>query len=75
MQIGNLKVGQKGRVIAFLGGSKSYKQRLMAMGLLPGTEFTLLRLAPLGDPIEILVRGFALSLRKDEANVLQVESC
>lgn len=42
-------------------------------GLTPGTEFTVTRYAPLGDPIEILVRGFKLSLRKDEAKTLFVE--
>jgi len=49
-----------------------YRQRLIAMGLIPGTEFTVSRMAPLGDPIEILVRGFALSLRKHEASILQI---
>jgi ferrous iron transport protein A len=43
------------------------------MGLTPGTEFTVIRFAPLGDPVEIQVRGFALSLRKDEATALLVE--
>jgi ferrous iron transport protein A len=43
------------------------------MGLTPGTEFTITRLAPLGDPIEIRVRGFAMTLRKREAELLRVE--
>jgi ferrous iron transport protein A len=43
------------------------------MGLTPGTEFTVVRLAPLGDPIEIVVRGYSVSLRKNEAEMLQVE--
>jgi ferrous iron transport protein A len=43
------------------------------MGLTPGTEFTVVRLAPLGDPLEINVRGYAVSLRKGEAQLLQVE--
>ena len=43
------------------------------MGLTPGTEFTVERLAPLGDPIEIRVRGYAMSLRKAEADMLEVE--
>ena len=46
---------------------------LIALGLIPGTEFTLVRAAPLGDPIEIEFRGFALSLRKHEANILTIE--
>ncbi|OGT38784.1 MAG: iron transporter FeoA [Gammaproteobacteria bacterium RIFCSPHIGHO2_12_FULL_37_14] len=75
MQVGNLKVGQKARVISLGSGHKGYRQRLMAMGLLPGTEFMILRMAPLGDPVEIEVRGFALSLRKDEASILEIEEC
>jgi ferrous iron transport protein A len=43
------------------------------MGLTPGTEFTVTRYAPMGDPVEIEVRGFALSVRKDEATMLLVE--
>jgi Fe2+ transport system protein FeoA len=73
MRILELKIGQKARVISLSGGDKVYRQRLIAMGLIPGTEFRVSRMAPLGDPIEILVRGFALSLRKNEANILQIE--
>jgi ferrous iron transport protein A len=73
MQISELKVGHAARIISLKTGDKTYRQRLIAMGLLPGTTFTISRIAPLGDPIEILVRGFALSLRKDEASILQVE--
>jgi Fe2+ transport system protein FeoA len=47
--------------------SPSQVQRLMMMGLTPGTAFTVVRVAPLGDPIEIKVRGFNLSLRREEA--------
>ncbi|NOS73271.1 MAG: ferrous iron transport protein A, partial [Methyloglobulus sp.] len=46
---------------------------LLAMGLTPGTEFSITRFAPMGDPVEIKLRGFALTLRKDEASVLQIE--
>ena len=73
MQVSDLKIGNKARIVAIIGGEKSYRHRLIAMGLLPGTEFTVSRMAPLGDPIEILVRGFTLSLRKHEANILQIE--
>lgn len=73
MQVSELKIGQKVRVISLLkAGDKAYRQRLIAMGLIPGTEFSVSRMAPFGDPIEIQVRGFALSLRKAEANILQI---
>ncbi len=73
MLVNDLKSGHKMRVKALVGGEKAYRQRLIAFGLLPGTEFTVSRVAPLGDPIEILVRGIALSLRKAEAAILEIE--
>ncbi len=74
MRIGELKIGQKARIISLERGTAgSYRQRLLSMGLLPGTEFSVSRIAPLGDPVEILVRGFALSIRKNEASILNVQ--
>lgn len=73
MRISDLKIGQKARIVAFLAGTREYRKRLIAMGLLPGTDLLVSRIAPLGDPIEIEVRGFHLSLRKEEANLLLVE--
>lgn len=75
MQVSELKVGHTARIVALAKGETSYRKRLIAMGLLPGTAFTVTRAAPLGDPIEIQVRGFTLSLRKAEANILQIEAC
>ena len=73
MLVSELKVGQQARILSLTVGHPSYRHRLIAMGLIPGTIFEVLRMAPLGDPIEIKVRGFALSLRKGEANILQIE--
>ncbi len=73
MQVNELKVGHTARVVSLAKGNPLYRQRLIAMGLIPGTKFTVTRMAPLGDPIEIFVRGFALSLRKHEASLLQIE--
>lgn len=69
----DLRVGDRGKVVGYDEGGRLYKKKLLAMGLTPGTEFDVTRSAPLGDPVEIKVRGFALSLRKDEAAALQVE--
>ena len=73
----DLQVNQKGKVVRYESTDdrtkKAYKKKLLAMGLTPGTEFTVTRVAPLGDPVEILVRGFKLSLRKDEAAALVIE--
>ncbi|MDR9402376.1 MAG: FeoA family protein [Halothece sp. Uz-M2-17] len=74
----DLEVDQQGKVARFDqmddAIQKAYKKKLLAMGLTPGTEFTVTRVAPLGDPVEIRVRGFKLSLRKDEAEALVVEA-
>jgi ferrous iron transport protein A len=71
--IGDLAIGDRGRVVRLLPGHRGYRERLLAMGLTPGTEFVLKRLAPLGDPVELNVRGTAISLRSAEAAMLQVE--
>ena len=73
MTLGQLAVGEAGKVVGFDKSNRAYRQKLLAMGLTPGTEFTVVRYAPLGDPVEIRLRGFALSLRKAEANALLVE--
>ncbi|WP_077730155.1 Fe(2+) transporter permease subunit FeoB [Methylocaldum sp. 14B] len=68
-----LTPGEKGRIVGFEGGNPVYRQKLLAMGLTPDTEFTVIRFAPLGDPIEIHVRGFDLSLRREEIDCVKVE--
>lgn len=73
MLLAELNLQEKAKIVGFTPGNKAYRQKLLSMGLTPGTEFTVIRLAPLGDPIEIYVRGFSLSLRKNEANCVQVE--
>jgi len=73
IKVKQLRAGESARILSVAPGNKPYRQRLIAMGLLPGTEFTVIRLAPLGDPIEIEVRGFYLTIRKNEANILTVE--
>jgi ferrous iron transport protein A len=67
------KPREAGRVAGFAAGSRNYRQRLLAMGLTPGVEFQVIRVAPLGDPIEIRVRGASVSLRRGEAACLRVE--
>jgi ferrous iron transport protein A len=73
ISIRSLEPGDRVRVAGLARGDRGYRQRLLAMGLTPGVEFTLKRVAPLGDPIEISVRNFALTLRRDEASVLELE--
>ncbi|HAP55975.1 MAG: ferrous iron transport protein A [Spirochaetia bacterium] len=68
----DLPPGSHGEVIGYSLADRGYKDRLLAMGLTKGTRFTVLRIAPLGDPVEISVRDFTLSLRKGEAEMLIV---
>ena len=69
----NLVIGDLAKIVGFEPAGKAYRKKLLAMGLTPGTEFKVTRFAPLGDPVEIKLRGFSLTLRKDEASVLQIE--
>jgi ferrous iron transport protein A len=64
--LSNLQLGEKGVVSSFELDSET-RQRLSEMGLTKGVECMLVRIAPMGDPIEIMVRGYRLSLRKSEA--------
>ncbi|MGI6046004.1 MAG: FeoA family protein [Eggerthellaceae bacterium] len=65
-------IGSTVRVVK-LHGAGAVKSRLMAMGITPGAEIYLRKVAPLGDPIEVTVRGFELSLRKQDAETIEVE--
>lgn len=73
MNLKDMRVGDAGRVAGFEEGGRSYRKKLLAMGLTPGAEFSVTRVAPLGDPVEIAVRGFRLSLRREEAAAVRVE--
>jgi ferrous iron transport protein A len=69
----DMKAGDHGRVTGFDAGAPAYRRKLLAMGLTPGAELQVIRVAPLGDPVEVRVRGCSVSLRKDEAETLLVE--
>jgi ferrous iron transport protein A len=73
MGLKNLVIGDLAKIVGFEPTGRAYRKKLLAMGLTPGTEFSVTRFAPMGDPVEIKLRGFALTLRKDEAAVLQIE--
>lgn len=73
IKLKDLAVGETAIVAGFSDAAKAYRQKLQAMGLVPGAAFNVLRVAPLGDPVEIEVKGFALSLRKGEANALDLQ--
>ena len=68
----DVKIGDTARV-ARLHGAGSVKRRIMDMGVTRGTEITVRRVAPLGDPIEVTVRGYELSIRKADAAQIEME--
>ena len=70
--IGDMKIGETAKV-ARLRGEGAVKRRIMDMGLTKGAQVTVRKVAPLGDPIELTVRGYELSIRKDEAAKVEVE--
>ena len=73
MKIKDMDIGQTGKVVGYEGQDRSYRHKLLRMGLIKRAEFKLTRKAPMGDPVEIELRGFNLTLRKAEAEVLDVE--
>ncbi|MFA7555203.1 MAG: FeoA family protein [Spongiibacteraceae bacterium] len=68
----DLSIGDTARIVNFHQLNKAYRNRLMSLGLTPGTEFKIQHMAPLGDPVSISVRGFHLSLRWAEAGNMEV---
>lgn len=69
--LNELKVGETSKVVR-LNGEGAVKRRMMDMGLTKGTEVTVRKVAPLGDPIELTVRGYELSIRKSEAATIEI---
>jgi ferrous iron transport protein A len=67
-----IKIGGTARVVR-IHGEGALKRRIMDMGLTKGVEIKVRKVAPLGDPIEITVRGYELSLRKEDAETIEVE--
>lgn len=70
--LSNVKIGEKA-VIKKLHGEGAIKRRIMDMGITKGTEVLVRKVAPLGDPMELNVRGYELSIRKADADLIEVE--
>ncbi|MFP4068295.1 MAG: ferrous iron transport protein A [Spirochaetaceae bacterium] len=73
VRLRELPVGSMARVIGIRDTHRSYRSKLLSMGLTRGTPLVVERVAPLGDPVHVTVRGFGLSLRGDEADALVLE--
>lgn len=71
-KIRDFSVGESGEITGYDSSDSSYRKKLLSMGLTKGTVVTVTKTAPLGDPVELSVRGYKLSLRKTEADVLEL---
>ncbi len=71
-RLDRLPHGQRARIVT-VGGERAYRRRLMELGFLPGVEVIVRGAAPLGDPLDIEVRGCRFSLRRAEAEAIDVE--
>ncbi|NLD59265.1 MAG: ferrous iron transport protein A [Clostridiales bacterium] len=68
----DVKIGETAKIVR-LNGEGALKRRIMDMGLTRGTEVYVRKVAPLGDPMELTVRGYELSVRKGDAELIEVE--
>ena len=68
----DIKIGKKVKVVK-LHGEGAVKRRIMDMGITKGVKITIKKVAPLGDPIEVTVRGYELSIRKADAEMIEVQ--
>ncbi len=72
LKLSEMKEGEKGRVLE-ISGSEQLKKKILVMGILPGEEVIVDRIAPFGSPIVVNVKNMKVALRKDEANHITVE--
>ena len=71
MQFGDMKVGDSA-IVLNVGGEGALRKRLLDLGITKGTRVTMARIAPFGDPIEIQLRGYRLTLRKSESAIVEI---
>ncbi|EKO3463636.1 FeoA family protein [Vibrio fluvialis] len=73
MKLSDLNAGESGLILALNGLSTDVRKKLMVMGLLPNTQVTLVRRAPMGDPLQVEVRGVSIAVRESIAAAIDVE--
>ena len=72
MTLKDIKIG-KSAVVTAVGGEGALRQHFLDMGVIPGAEVTVVKYAPMGDPIELRIHGYELTLRKADADMIEVE--
>ena len=73
MTMAELKQGEMAEITGYTLGNSAYRAKLLALGLTRGLQLKIINVAPLGDPFEIAVRGYHLSLRREEVGVIKVK--
>ncbi|QJY41128.1 ferrous iron transport protein A [Vibrio cholerae] len=73
MKLSQMQAGERGIILALDGLSDTVRKKLMVMGVLPNTEVVLIRRAPMGDPLQVVVRGVSIALRENIAANIDVE--
>lgn len=72
VKLGELSLGESA-VVVNVGGEGQLRKRFLDLGITKGTRVTMARIAPFGDPVEIQLRGYRLTLRKSEASIVEIE--
>ncbi len=73
MKLSNLRINKRAKVVSINVLNQSVKRHLLEMGLVKGTIIKVCKIAPMGDPISIELRGYELAIRKEEAKFIEVE--
>ncbi len=73
MTLNNLQIGESAKIVA-VGGAGALRQHFLDMGLIPGAEVTLVKFAPMGDPMELLIHGYELTLRLEDAAKIEIKT-
>lgn len=74
MTLDNLEIGKTMKIVK-VGGEGALRRHLLDMGLTPHTEVTVTKIAPMGDPIQLHIRSYELTLRKEDARNIEIETC
>lgn len=69
-----ISIGQRARITGFTSVETNFRRKLLSLGIMPGAEVEILRTAPMGDPIQIKLRGASVSLRRSEASIIEAEA-
>ena len=73
MTLDKLPIGKTAKIIS-VGGEGALRLRLLDMGLIPKTSVKIIKVAPMGDPIELFIRGYSLTIRLDDAKKIEIET-